>query len=293
MEPVVSKITETKKTLETLSSTINKSLEDINSVMDSLDHFFAEYIQDQKMQSIGLMAGGIAHDFKNFIHIIAVNTNRIKGLEKDRNIVKRCEQIIDVCSRASELTNDMFSLAKGSRVRTCEMNLNEELEKVAALLAGTLSETINLEIVLCTTPPSIIGNATQISRVITNLVNNAAEAMDGEGRIAITTQKVVLKEQDCLGHANARPGEFNTVTISDTGPGIPQDSISRIFDPFFSTKKKKSNVGLGLAMVYAIVRDHHGWIDVASKAGKGTCFTIYFPVKDQGGPICLDNNPSY
>jgi signal transduction histidine kinase len=274
----ISRIIET----ELNSQNTEKHVTPLRSAIESPDHFFTEFIQDQKMQSVALMAGCIAHDFKNFIHIIAVNTNKIISIKNDPEIVRHCNQIIDVCSRALELTNNMFSLARESIALDREIDLNEELKKDVAMLVKALPADIRLKTALFPNPLLIIGNATRISQVIVNLVNNAAEAMDSGGWVAIVTDRVELKEQDCLGHANARPGEFITITVSDSGPGISPESILRIFDPFYSTKKKKDNAGLGLAMVYAIIRDHHGWIDVESKPGKGTRFKIFFPFLHEG-----------
>ena len=278
MKPVVSEITKTRKTLETLSATINKSLDDVNMVMDSLDHVLAEHIQARKMESIGLMAGGIAHDFKNFIHIIAVNINAIKTLSQDIKVMKRCEQILEVCYRASDLVDKIFTLAKTEYVQTQQVNLNEEVKKSVLLLDGTLSKNIKLEIILYRDLPQILGDATHIRQVIINLVSNAKDAINDKGHIKVATERVTLGDADCQGHGNARPGEFASLVISDSGVGIPQDLIPRVFDPFFSTKKGDNNAGFGLAMVYAIVENHQGWIDVVSKEGKGTIFTLYFPV---------------
>ena len=281
MEPVVSKIKKAIENLDNLSTNVNESVIRMKAVTESLDHSFAEYIQDQKMQSISLMAGGIAHDFNNFIHIINMNTNLIMTLGKDQKINERCKHIIDACSRTSELIEVMSTLANGVQLWCSEINLNEQLRKDIELLDGTLSESVKLETQFCSGNPVIIGNATQIGRVVTNLVKNAEEALDGKGSIVVETKKAVLEEEECMGHANARPGRFFTVSVTDSGPGIPKNEITRIFEPFFSTKKKNNNTGLGLAMVYAIVRDHYGWVDVMSNAGIGTRFTIYFPAREE------------
>lgn len=278
MKPIISEIAKIRKTLETFSATINKSLEDVGVVVDTMDHIIAEHIHDRKMESVGFMAGGIAHDFKNYIHVIAVSTNAIKGLAQEPGILRRCDLIMDVCGKAFDLTEDIFTLAKSDQGQVSKINLNEEVEKSVALLAETLNGGIELKTSLCKTLPPILGNATQINKVIMNLSNNAKEAIRGSGRIDIKTQKICLNEGDCQRHANARPGEFATMTISDTGQGIAPDSISKIFDPFYSTKNGKNNAGLGLSMVYAIVRNHEGWIDVESKVEQGTRFTLYFPV---------------
>ena len=261
------------------SQNIEKHAKPLSTAIESPDHYFTEFIQDQKMQSIALMAGGIAHGFKNFIHIIAVSTNKIMSIKNDPGIARHCNLIIDVCSRALELTNNMFSLAQKTNDPNRKIDLNKELKKDIAMLIEALPSDIELKTSLFPGSLWIIGNATRISHAIMNLVNNASEAMDGGGWIAISSDRVELKEQDCLGHANARPGEFVRLTVSDSGPGIPGESIHRIFDPFYSTKEEKDHAGLGLAVVYTIVRGHKGWIDIENDHGKGTCFTIYFPEK--------------
>ena len=114
--------------------------------------------------------------------------------------------------------------------------------------------------------------------MITNLVNNGKEAIETEGIISVKTKEVILKANDCLKHGNARPGKFVVLAVSDSGPGIPRDVIPGIYDPFVSTKKGDGNAGFGLAIVYTIVQRHNGWIDVKSKAGMGTRFSVYFPV---------------
>ena len=279
MEPIVSEITKTRETLEALSVSINKSQDDVNVIMDSLDHIIAEHIQTYKMESIGMMAGGIAHDFHNFIHIIALNTDKIKVQSQDEKVINRCEQILDVCYRASDLVHNIFTLAHSGQVETQKrIDLNEELKKAVALLNGGLPENIRFETALSRDLPPLIGDPVQICQVITNLVNNAKDAINGDGHIKVETEKVILDARDCRGHGNARPGNFVTLTVSDSGSGIPQNLITRIFDPFFSTKKGEKHAGFGLATVYAIVRKHQGWIDVVSEEEKGSCFTLYFPV---------------
>jgi signal transduction histidine kinase len=260
---------------------LSPKVKEFDSVMETQDHILTERIHHQKMESIGLMAGGVAHDIKNFIHIIAVNTNFIKDVTGDTRIAERCRRILDVCYKASDLVTDMLTLAKNNQVRAKPVDLNEEVAKTLSLLAGTQPEEIRLEVAFSGDLPAILGNPTQICRIVTNLINNAKDAIYGEGCITITTQKVTVSEMDCQAHGNARPGEFVTLTIRETGPGIPPEFISNIFDPFFSTKNGKNNVGIGLAVVYALVRNHQGWIDVESNQAKGTRFTVFFPMKNR------------
>ncbi len=279
MEHIEYQISKVRDNLETLSRAINGSLAEVNSHMDSVGHILAEYTHDRKMESIGLMAGGVAHDFKNFIHVIAVNAGLIKNSEKNEKNVRRCEQIIQVCRKASDLVANMMNLTRTGKNPTEKVDLNVELKKGISLLRETMPENIHIETVFSEHASLIAADPIQIWQVITNLVNNGKEAIDeDEGVISISTEEITLKARDCLQHGNARPGKFMSLTVSDSGPGIPRDVLPGIYDPFVSTKKGKGNTGFGLAIVYTIVQRHNGWIDVESKVGMGAGFSVYLPV---------------
>jgi two-component system, cell cycle sensor histidine kinase and response regulator CckA len=197
--------------------------------------------------------------------------------------VKGCEIIIEVCHRASELVNDMIRLPKDGEIRLREININDEVENCTSLLAIILPRQIRLERDCCESLPGISAKASQIHQILINLVNNASEAMNHQGRIRIETAKTLVAASDCRLHPDARPGEFVILRVSDTGPGISSHVISRIFDPFFSTKEGGDNAGLGLTTVQRIMREHEGWIDVKSREGQGTSFRLFFPSVTPGG----------
>ncbi|MBW2707989.1 MAG: hypothetical protein JRD04_01685 [Deltaproteobacteria bacterium] len=278
MEHIEHQISKVKAGLEILSHTIDGSLTEVKAHMDSVGHILAEYTHDRKMESIGLMAGGVAHDFKNFIHIIAVNAGSIKDSTENARNVRRCRQITAVCRKASDLVEHMMNLTETGELPTKKVDLNVEVKKGVTLLQDALPERIRLETVFSEDMSSIAGDPTQICQVISNLVNNGREAIEGEGVISITTGEVILEACDCLKHGNARPGEFAVLTVSDSGPGIPPEILPKIYDPFVSGKKGNGNAGFGLAIVYTIVRRHNGWIDVESKEGMGARFSVYFPI---------------
>ena len=236
-----------------------------------------ENVDIQKPRSSRHMMGGFAHDFRNFIHIIAVSANVMKKRTQDTKMLKHCEAIIDVCHMASDLVNDMVSLSKNSEDALGAININHEVLRWTSLLTKTLPEHINLEKDLGEALPVVLGKVSQIAQVIINLVKNAVDVMSGTGRICITTRKIRIHKMGCDLHPDARPGNFVTLTVSDTGPGISPHLISKIFDPFFSTKNSGNNAGLGLTMVRNIVRKHQGWIDVKSRVGQGASFILYFP----------------
>jgi two-component system cell cycle sensor histidine kinase/response regulator CckA len=281
MEPVISKIIKTKKALEGLSTHMNKSMGAINVAMNSVEHIFTEYIHARKMESVELMAGGIAHDFRNFVMVVSARTDKIKDLTNDEKIIWHSEQILNVCKDASNLVNNMLTLAKSNNIQKRHIDLNGEVEGAIDALKVMTADNIRCEITVDKILPFIWGDPTQISRLIANLINNAKDALPDGGIIRVMTAKKIVRQVDCHVHGNARTGQFVTLTISDTGPGISKNILSRIFDPFFSTKKGKDHAGFGLAIVYSIVEKHMGWIDVDSVVGTGTTFTIYFPIFDK------------
>lgn len=278
MEYIDNDIGKMRINLERLSYRISNCLSEFNAHMDTVGHILSEYTHDRKMESIGLMAGGVAHDFRNFIHVIAVNASLIKDSTGDSVTLRRASQIVDVCLKASEIIENMMNLASTDEHPKNRIDLNEEVLNNVHILKELMPEGVLLETDFAADNPHIAGDATQICRVISNLINNAKEALCQDGSISIRTENAVLLEEDCLKHANARPGEFVVLTVSDSGSGIPQHLLPRIYDPFFSTKKRHGNTGFGLAIVYAIVQRHRGWIDVESKEGAGARFSVYFPL---------------
>jgi len=278
MEYIDSDISSLRINLERLSHSFSSCLSEFNAQMDTLGHILSEYTHDRKMESIGLMAGGVAHDFRNFIHVIAVNASFIKDSAADTVTLRRATQIVDVCGKASDIIDNMMNLARTDEHPKSRIDLNKEALKNLDLFKPSMPDGILLEAAIAADKPDIAGDSPEVCRLIANLVNNAKEALGREGFISVRTENRVLSEEDCQKHANARPGEFVVLTISDSGPGIPDHLLPRIYDPFFSTKKGHGNTGFGLAIVYAIVQRHRGWIDVDSKEGRGARFSVYFPL---------------
>ena len=228
------------------------------------------------------MVGGFAHDFRNFIHIIGGTADLMKRRTQDARMLKHCEVIMDVCRMATDLVDDMVSLSRDNEDDFREININDEVRRWTALMTRTVPGSIKLERELSGSLPSVSGKVSQMAQVIINLVKNSAEAMNGQGKICIKTGTIRLSESDCSLYADARPGDFVTLTVSDTGPGISPQLISKIFAPLFSTKRKGGNAGLGLTMARNIIKKHQGWIDVKSRVGQGTSFVVYLPV----APVC-------
>ncbi len=281
MAHIEEQISKLKMSLESLSRTINGSLQEVNAHMDAVGHVMAEYTHDRKMESIGLMAGGVAHDFKNFLHVIGVNAKLIRDAATDEKTNRRAGQIVDVCRKASDLVGNMMALSKTDEWPTEMVDLNSEVQSCVALMKAGIPKQIQQKTEFADHLPAITGNASQICQVVSNLMKNAVEAMTGQGALLISTASVHLQAQDCIGHGNARPGRFAVLTVSDTGPGISPKVLPRIYDPFFSTKNGGGNSGFGLAIVYTIAQRHGGWIDVNSQEGKGTHFSVFFPLSKE------------
>ncbi len=257
---------------------INNLLTGIDAPVDSVTHTLAGYIHDQKLESFSLMAGGAAHDFKNLLTVIAANADLIKHAVTKTEIVLCTDQIMDVCRKASHLAGNLMSMFKSDGSSQVPVDLSREAEKTVAFLRGAIPKNIRLETDFSKEPVIISGDPTQICQVLINLMKNALEAIKGEGNIAIVSRKMTLKQYHGLKNKNARAGKFAVLSVADSGDGIPENIISKIYDPFFSTKKKCGNSGFGLAIVSEIADRHDGWINVESHVGSGACFSVYFPL---------------
>jgi len=245
-----------------------------------------QVLQAQKMEGLGVLAGGIAHDFNNLLVGVLGNAGlALRRVPKDSPVHEYLKRIEQAAQQAAELTGKMLAYSGRNAFMARPVDLSRVAREAEPLLRAGISKEVALEFDLATDLPRIYGDAAQIHQVIVNLVTNAAEAMEGKaGRVRIRTYPFTVTPEyfsQVFFKENAEPGEYVCLEVSDTGCGIPSDRISRIFDPFYSTKF--SGRGLGLPVVLGIVRGHRGIIHLYSEPGTGTTFKILFPrVADTG-----------
>jgi PAS domain S-box-containing protein len=242
------------------------------SIQEQLSH-------SQKMESIGLLAGGIAHNFNNMLSAIL---GYVELMQEDDALdsvsKKRLRNIEGAARKSGDLVSKLLSFARRDRHEVNLMNLHNVINDSVKLMRGMLSKGVEIEVELGDVSPFIEGDPNQLEHVLMNMIINARDAMKENGVITIKTRLVDIMRgvPDMPGYIS--PGKYVLLTISDTGHGIPRDSLKRIFEPFFTTKEKGKGTGLGLAMVYGIIKDHKGYIDVQSENGNGTVFSIYLPL---------------
>lgn len=243
-----------------------------------------QLLQSQKMESIGVLAGGIAHDFNNILTAILGHAEvlRRKSSPGDEAALRRIKTIEDAARRAGQMVSKLLSFARKESFEMVPTNLNDVVRDTIDLLERTLvNKNVKPVMALEDGLPAINGDSIQLEQVITNLVVNAVDAMPDGGEIAVRTSLRDLTRGASHVHPLLSPGMYVTLSVTDTGTGIPDEIVGRIFDPFFTTKGPGKGTGLGLAMVYGIVKAHQGEIRVRSRVGEGTSFEVFFPASDQ------------
>lgn len=242
-----------------------------------------QLFQSQKMESIGVLAGGIAHDFNNILSAILGHAELLHEFGNLDATAKQRVKIIENSSRkAGQMISKLLSFARQGNFESAPVNLNDVIRDTLELIERMITKKkILIKLDLDETIPSIIGDSNQIEQVIMNLAVNAADAMPSGGHLSITTHIVNLDKDAGLVHPLLSPGRYISMAVLDNGIGIPEDIRDRIFDPFFTTKGPGKGTGLGLAMVYGIVKEHKGVITVKTQPGKGTTFEIYLPASDK------------
>jgi len=236
------------------------------------------FMQSQKMESIGQLAGGIAHDFNNLLTVIRGYAAMLQEelSDSDSEAGKYAQNIIDSSDMAQNLTSRLLVFSRKQITRTSAVNLNETIRKVSELVRRIIGEDIELNIVLADPELYVMADQSQLEQALLNLVTNARDAMLDGGALSIQTKSIAL-EPDMTKPYHLPPGQYILITVSDTGSGIDPKNIPHIFEPFFTTKEKERGTGLGLSMVYEIVKQHGGFINVYSERGTGTTFRIYLP----------------
>ena len=237
-----------------------------------------QFRQAQKMESIGRLAGGVAHDFNNMLSVILGHTElALLSLDPTQPLFPRLQNIREAAQRSADLTQQLLAFARRQTVTPKVLDLNETLAGMLKMLRPLIGENIDLAWLPGRDPGPVKIDPSQIDQVLVNLCVNARDAIDGTGQVTIETGSVVFDETSCTGHAGSIPGEYVLLAVSDNGCGMDPGTLSCLFEPFFTTKKMGTGTGLGLATVYGIVKQNNGFINVYSETGQGTTFKIYLP----------------
>jgi two-component system cell cycle sensor histidine kinase/response regulator CckA len=232
--------------------------------------------QAQKMETIGKLAGGIAHDFNNLLTaIMGYSELVLVNLEPGNPYRENLEEIRLAGKRASSLTQQLLAFSRKQVMKPKILNLNQVVKGMERMLVRIIGEDIRLDSQLEPRLDKIKADTGQMEQIILNLTVNAVDAMPDGGTLTIKTQNITIPQDAANRAADSRPGNFVYLSFYDSGAGIDKKVISQIFEPFFTTKA--NGTGLGLSVVYGIVKQHNGWIDVHSEPGGGTTFNIYFP----------------
>ncbi len=237
-----------------------------------------QLLQAQKMEAIGILAGGIAHDFNNTLQaMFGCAEILLMDKDKDHPDYSKLETIEKSIQRASDLTKRLLIFGRKMETKFEPVDINNEVVQVSEILNRTIPKMIEIKIHLNKDIKMINADPGQLEQILMNLGINARDAMPEGGTLEFSTEQVVIKKDFCNLHPGSKPGEYIRLTIADNGMGMDKHTLKHIYEPFFSTKKKGEGTGLGLAMVYGIVKSHGGYITCSSKPGKGTAFEIYFP----------------
>ena len=238
----------------------------------------AQLRQSQKMDSIGQLAAGVAHDFNNILTIIQGYSGLLLANEKlEEEMSEPLQQIAVASQRAANLTRQLLTFSRKQIMQAQELDLNEVISNITKLLRRILGEDITLHFNYSPTLPLVQADSGMMEQVLMNLAVNARDAMPRGGQLSISTSVVDITDAHVRTNSEASIGKFVCLRVTDTGSGIPPEIMSRIFEPFFTTKEVGKGTGLGLATVYGIVKQHRGWIEVLSCPGQGTTFRAYLP----------------
>jgi PAS domain S-box-containing protein len=238
----------------------------------------AQFRQTQKMESIGKLAGGVAHDFNNILAVIQLQADLLKTEETlSPTQLDYAGEIGAATQRAAALTRQLLMFSRRQTMQPHDLDLTQSINDITKMLRRTLGEEIQLQFKFAMQSLFIHADAGMLDQVLMNLAVNARDAMPKGGRLIIETSAVEIDAAAAAHNPPDRSGSFVCLSVSDTGCGIPPEILPRIFEPFFTTKDVGKGTGLGLATVFGIVQQHQGWVRVYSEAGRGSTFRIYLP----------------
>ena len=259
--------------------TENKRIETENKTLQE------KILQVQKMESVGRLAGGVAHDFNNMLFVILGNLELVmEGISENDPNYQPLNEIQTAATRSADLTRQLLAFSRQQTIFPRPLNLNTVIGDMIKMLVRLIGEDIELKWIPGKNLGQVMLDPTQVDQILVNLCVNSRDAITDSGQITIETHMVSIGESECLQRPGFKPGEFITLEVSDNGCGMDKAVQARLFEPFFTTKKTNEGTGLGLATTYGIVKQNNGFINVYSEPGNGTTFRIYFRAyKGNGG----------
>jgi PAS domain S-box-containing protein len=238
----------------------------------------AQLHQAQKMEAIGNLTGGMAHDFNNILGVIIGNIDLLRDLKNDDpDVDELTREALDAAFRGAELTRRLLAFARQQPLQPHRVDVNELVSGITRLLSRTLGEDVEISLHLSRELWPIVVDPAQLEASLTNLATNARDAMPDGGRLMVVTGNRCLDDDYAAQHTEVVPGGYVMIEVSDTGSGMTQEVVDRIFEPFFTTKSRDKGTGLGLSMVFGFIKQSGGHISVYSEPGIGTTFRLFMP----------------
>jgi signal transduction histidine kinase len=277
-----------KDRLARLGPAVNRALKQVEERAE-LKRLEAQFIETQKMEVVGHLAGGVAHDFNNVLGVIMGYSDLIiQELGPKHQLHQYVEEIRHATMRAAGLTQQLLIFSRKQTVKPVELNLNEVVEGMRKMLHQLINENIELTLSLDEKIGLIKADSGYIWQVLMNLVVNARDAMLQGGKLTIKTGCATLDEDEAQAHPGAKAGDYVVLSVTDTGTGMSAEVKARLFEAFFTTKAEGKGTGLGLVTCQTIIRQSGGHVEVISEPGKGTTFNIFFPQIEGRTPLAAD-----
>jgi PAS domain S-box-containing protein len=249
----------------------------------------AQLRQSQKMESVGQLAAGVAHDINNILTVIQGHAGLLlNAVPPGADSIRSIKQISAASERAASFIRQLLTFSRKQIFRSKILDLNAVLQNLKGMLPRLIGEDITLETHCHPDLPCIQADTGMVEQIVMNLAANSRDAMPKGGKLLITTSVAEIDTAYVRQHPEARVGWFVCLTVSDTGCGMDPQVLRRVFEPFFTTKEVGKGTGLGLATVYGVVKQHHGWIEVQSEVGVGTTFKVFLPVAGKAGDAPID-----
>jgi PAS domain S-box-containing protein len=256
----------------------------VRSSMDISERLRLEqqYRHAQKMEAVGRLAGGVAHDFNNMLTVIKGHAEFLsRALPPEGDLREDIDQIFKAAQRASRLTRQLLAFSRQQVMEKEVVDVNALLRDFEKMLVRVIGEDVSLDLSLASSPSYILADSGQVEQAVMNLAVNARDAMPDGGELNLSTRAISISPDEIPRYTEAKAGKYVAIGVADTGTGISPDLLPRIFEPFFTTKEGGRGTGLGLATVYGIAQQLGGFVDVVTKPGKGSTFTLFLPAVKQ------------